>query len=45
MSVLEWLDAFWAVKLGLKHSCEIANILFSLSSVGTGDVVRLWVGL
>ncbi len=25
MSVLGWSDAFWAVKLGSKHSCEKAN--------------------
>ena len=46
MSVLGWLDAFRAVKLGLKPFCEkVFLYVCSLSSVGTGDVVRLWVGL
>ena len=31
MSILVWLDAFWAIKLGLKHSCEKAKYIFSLS--------------
>ena len=42
MRVLGWLEAFWVVKLGLKPYCPY---VCSLSSVGTGDVVRLWEGL
>ena len=45
MRVLGWLDAFRAVKLALKHSCEKHPYVCSLSSVGTGVVARLWVGL
>ena len=43
--VLGWLDTFRAVKLGLKHYCEKHPYICSLSSIGTGDVVRRWVGL
>ena len=45
MMVLGWLDAIRAVRLALKHSCKKHRYVCSLSSVGTGDVVRLWVGL
>ena len=45
MRVLGWLDVFMAVRLALQHSCEKASYVCSLSSVGTDDVARLWVGL
>ena len=45
MRVFGWLDAFRAIKLALQHSCEKHPYVCSLSSVGTGDVIRLWVGL
>ena len=41
MSILGWLEASWAVKLGLKKPRQV----FSISCVGIGDVVRLWAGL
>ena len=41
MRVLGWLDAFRAVKLALKHSCEKHPYVCSLFSVGAGVVARL----
>ena len=41
MNVLGWLDASWSVK---SVAVEKLAYFFSLSSVGTDDVVRLWVG-
>ena len=45
MRVLGWLDAFRAVKLALSIPVKKHPYVCSLSSVGTGVVARLWVGL
>ena len=45
MRVLGWLDAFRAVKLAFSIPVKKHPYVCSLSSVVTGVVARLWVGL